>query len=104
MCLCASLNVRLFATRGSLQAESSDIEQPISARADAAQPGSASTGGESNTRTLYVGNLYFGTKGEAVKKRGEEFGEVVNVRMMYDERGYSRGSDAQRLKPFSREY
>lgn len=44
-----------------------------------------------SSKVLYVGNLYFEATPEAVKERFEQFGEIDTVRIVYDNRGMSRG-------------
>jgi len=40
---------------------------------------------------LYVGNLFYEVKEEQLKRVFSRFGEVTGVRLVYDNRGYSRG-------------
>ena len=46
--------------------------------------------GSPNT-TLYVGNLFFETTEDALKKQFESQGNVVKTRIVYDYRGLSKG-------------
>lgn len=43
-------------------------------------------------KTLYIGNLYYEITEEQLKKVFSRFGEVQNVKIIYDNRGLSRGS------------
>jgi len=42
-------------------------------------------------KQLYIGNLYYEVTGEQLKKVFSKFGEVASVRIVYDNRGLSRG-------------
>jgi nucleolin len=42
-------------------------------------------------KTLYIGNLYYEVTGEQLKKVFSRFGEVESVKIVYDNRGLSRG-------------
>jgi nucleolin len=49
---------------------------------------------ENNTpphNMLYIGNLYYEVTADQLKKVFSRFGEVDNVRIVYDNRGLSRG-------------
>lgn len=41
--------------------------------------------------TLYVGNLYYEVTEEQLRRVFSRFGEIANVKMVYDNRGLSRG-------------
>ena len=41
--------------------------------------------------TVYVGNLYYEVTADQLKRVFSRFGEVENVRVIYDNRGLSRG-------------
>ncbi|KAI5300295.1 hypothetical protein KEM56_002568 [Ascosphaera pollenicola] len=41
--------------------------------------------------TVYVGNLFFDVSADQLKAHCEQFGEVANVRIIYDARGLSKG-------------
>ncbi|KAF2831549.1 RNA-binding domain-containing protein [Ophiobolus disseminans] len=43
------------------------------------------------TKTLYIGNLYYEVTTDQLKKVFSRFGEVENVKIVYDNRGLSRG-------------
>jgi nucleolin len=42
-------------------------------------------------RTLYIGNLYYEVTGDQLQKVFSRFGEVESVKVIYDNRGLSRG-------------
>jgi nucleolin len=49
---------------------------------------------ENNTpphKTLYIGNLYYEVTAEQLKNVFSRFGEVASVKIVYDNRGLSRG-------------
>lgn len=41
--------------------------------------------------TLYIGNLYYEVTADQLTKVFERFGEVSNVKLVYDNRGMARG-------------
>lgn len=54
--------------------------------------GVGSTGASSEpTKTVYVGNIYFDVTEEDLRKEMERFGTVLNVKIIYDGRGLSKG-------------
>ena len=56
--------------------------------------GSASADGASGARpnkAVYLGNLYFSVTEEEITSTFSEYGEIENVKIVYDRRGLSRG-------------
>ena len=46
---------------------------------------------ETDQRTLYVGNLFFDVKDSDLKREFAKAGNVLNVKIIYDQRGLSKG-------------
>ena len=57
--------------------------------ASSREPAPASA--ETAPKTLYVGNLFFDVKEEDLKREFAKAGNVVNVKIIYDQRGLSKG-------------
>lgn len=55
----------------------------------------AASGNESSSgqtrKTLYVGNLFFDVRGEDLEKKFSEAGNVVDAKIIQDQRGLSKG-------------
>lgn len=88
-----------------MQAEPTDAAATVGASAleDAAKKAAASPRDRRALRdgtpvepgnTLYIGNLYYEVTAEQLKRVFSKFGEVENVKIIYDNRGLSRGYDA----------
>lgn len=60
---------------------------------DANLQGARGTGGRSSvpSTTVYVGNLYFDVSEEDLRREMERFGTVMNIKIIYDGRGLSKG-------------
>ncbi|XPS70340.1 hypothetical protein M3J09_002562 [Ascochyta lentis] len=70
-----------------LQAVADAADKP--ARAPKRTPGGESLAAPNNV--LYVGNLYYEVTADQIKRVFSRFGEVENVRIVFDNRGLSRG-------------
>lgn len=80
------------------QAEPTDAKHTVGADAleQAATGGSGTRAPREKSdvppnRTLYIGNLYYEVTSDQLKKVFSRFGEVDNVKIVYDNRGLSRG-------------
>ena len=81
---------------GDAPAAPSAIENPFTSLQDDDAPAGLRTPGSSSaqiapTTTLYVGNLFFESTEAALRREFSKFGEISNIKIIYDHRGLSKG-------------
>ena len=54
---------------------------------------SAEAAGSTNTKTVYVGNLFFDVKDDDLKKEFTKAGPIISSKIIHDQRGLSKGYD-----------